>query len=161
MSLWCAVTWRRVALGNFQSLNLKLSIEDASAPPEFQFFGPDSSVQKLKTQLQEKLYRCWDKANSIRINVENCLDIKLPGRKNVSENVESLQGDCGICYALRYELVHDNLVLCVCVSQPSHHQGLLPASLLAQWTGYKMKKPTKSFYRISSARTVSVRARTT
>ncbi|KAL4181314.1 hypothetical protein AMTRI_Chr12g270600 [Amborella trichopoda] len=86
----------QLALGNDCFMLLFIDVGNPTSLPECRFLGPDSIVNRLKL-MWERNTRKWRSDVSYRENLENILEIKVPGPPRDVTHEAAV--DCGICYA--------------------------------------------------------------
>lgn len=93
-----AATMRRIALGNHCSLQINLDPFRPRALPECRFWGADSIIAPLRSNLNKTMH-LWDHSGNLLTNLESVLGLTLPSP--LTTRKEEFLGECGICYSYR------------------------------------------------------------
>lgn len=98
---------RRIKISDSLSVVLTFNPHIPRQRPDIQFLGCQSSVDEIKEILQRNLEEeIWDEDFDLLYNLNNILEVTLPGKpeKNENETVDLINpGECAICFMVRLD----------------------------------------------------------
>ncbi|CAG8437548.1 1714_t:CDS:2 [Acaulospora morrowiae] len=91
---------RRIALGNYCSLQIEINTEHPREECQYKLFGTESLIESFHLKI-EKNWNNWDTTLTVRQNLEKVFEMTFPSPQVSSSS--DVNFDCGICYSYRFE----------------------------------------------------------
>ena len=109
---------RRIAIGSHCSLEIELHVAVPSSLPIMQFLGAERIIAPLRQALNANLAR-WQSSRSVRLNIEEVLEMQFPAPHKGSEGEDSYAAECAICYSFHLDGAAPEIACDGC-SKPFH-----------------------------------------